>query len=91
MFDPPLSKDAYGYIDDPRAWVEQKESKVVTRDNAIEAVKAAFNINAEARRIALADAIRACEGEKVVEPDNADDETYNDAIDHCIEAIKGVA
>ncbi len=64
---------------------------MITRDDAIEAVKAAFAINAEARSIALADAIRACDGEKVVHPDSREDDVWNCAIDVCVEAIKLVA
>lgn len=43
------------------------------------------------REGAILDAIKACRGEMVETPDNDDDETYNRAIDHCVEAILGVA
>lgn len=43
------------------------------------------------RQQAIMDAVTACRNEKIEDPDNADDETYNRAIDHCIEAILGVA
>jgi hypothetical protein len=46
---------------------------------------------AATRQQALIDAVTACRNQKIENPDNADDETYNRAIDHCIEAILGVA
>jgi hypothetical protein len=44
----------------------------------------------ETRRIALEQAIAACEKERVSDPDNADDDTYNRAIGHCVDAIRGL-
>jgi len=44
----------------------------------------------ETRRLAIEEAIAACNAELVIDPDNADDETYNRAIGHCVEAIRGL-
>jgi len=44
----------------------------------------------ETRRLALEEAVAACNAELVIDPDNADDETYNRAISHCVEAIRGL-
>jgi hypothetical protein len=47
--------------------------------------------NEATRQQAIMDAVTACRNEKIENPDNVNDETYNLAIDHCIEAILGVA
>lgn len=42
------------------------------------------------RKLALEEAMRMCLAEQIADPDNADDDTYNRAIDHCVEAIRGL-
>jgi hypothetical protein len=56
--------------------------------DAAEIVRDVFACTAAARRIALEDAAKACEAEAIESPDNADDETYNRAIQHCVDAIR---
>jgi hypothetical protein len=60
--------------------------------DALDALLAGSLAKTATRQQALIDAVTACRNQKIENPDNnADDETYNRAIDHCIETILGVA
>lgn len=46
---------------------------------------------AEARRQALEEAAKACEAERLCEPQDDSDAAYDNAIDHCVQAIRALA
>lgn len=61
---------------------------------ALGIVEAMFATHSEARRLALEDAIKAVEGERVDASHSDDvhsDEAYNRALDYAIEAIRALS
>jgi len=60
------------------------------RDDAIAAVKAAFNINVEARRIALNDAIEACNAAYTGPGFSEYEAGFESGVNECIQAIKAL-
>lgn len=45
----------------------------------------------EARRQAFEEAAKACEAERLCEPQDDSDAAYDNAIDHCVQAIRTLA